>query len=103
MEFGPAKVDLRKGPIMSFSGAKKTVFLSKTMARAKQHYIPGYIWHITHRCHKREFLLGFSKDRQRYLQWLYQARRRYGLRVLDYVAMSDHIQLGFVFTTWEAV
>ena len=27
------------------------------MARAKRHYIPGYIWHITHRCHKREFLL----------------------------------------------
>jgi hypothetical protein len=25
------------------------------MARAKRHYIPGYIWHITHRCHKREF------------------------------------------------
>jgi len=24
------------------------------MARAKRHYIPGYIWHITHRCHKRQ-------------------------------------------------
>ena len=23
------------------------------MAKAKKHYIPGYIWHITHRCHKR--------------------------------------------------
>ena len=34
------------------------------MARAKRHFIPGYIWHITHRCHKREFLLKFSKDRQ---------------------------------------
>jgi hypothetical protein len=38
------------------------------MARAKRHYIPGYIWHITHRCHKREFLLKFSKDRHRYVQ-----------------------------------
>ena len=27
------------------------------MARANRHYIPGYVWHITHRCHKREFLL----------------------------------------------
>src|SRR4030042_2680638 len=27
------------------------------MARTKRHYIPGYIGHITHRCHKREFLL----------------------------------------------
>jgi len=46
------------------------------MARAKRHFIPGYIWHITHRCHKREFLLKFSKDRHRYLQWLYQAKGR---------------------------
>ena len=37
------------------------------MARAKRHFIPGYIWHITHRCHKQEFLLKFSKDRYRYL------------------------------------
>ena len=35
------------------------------MARAKRHYIAGHIWHITHRCHKREFLLKFSKDRRR--------------------------------------
>ncbi len=39
------------------------------MARAKRHYIPEQIWHITHRCHKREFLLKFAKDRQRWLQW----------------------------------
>jgi putative transposase len=63
------------------------------MARAKRHYIPGYIWHITHRCHKREFLLKFSKDRHRYLQWLYQARKRYGLTILNYAVTSNHIHL----------
>ena len=63
------------------------------MARAKRHYIPGYIWHITHRCHKREFLLKFSKDRHRYLQWLYQARKRYGLTLLDYMVTSNHVHL----------
>lgn len=63
------------------------------MARAKRHYLPRYIWHITHRCHKREFLLKFSKDRHRYLQWLYQARKRYGLSLLNYMVTSDHIQL----------
>jgi len=31
------------------------------MARAKRHHIPGQIWHITHRCHKREFLLAHGK------------------------------------------
>ena len=25
-------------------------------------------WHITHRCHKREFLLKFARDRQRWLE-----------------------------------
>ena len=63
------------------------------MARAKRHYIPGHIWHITHRCHKREFLLKFSKDRRRWLQWLYEARRRYGLTILNYMVTSNHIHL----------
>jgi len=63
------------------------------MARAKRHFIPGYIWHITHRCHKREFLLKFSKDRHRYLQWLYQAKKRYGLSILNYMVTSNHVHL----------
>ena len=55
------------------------------MARAKRHYTPGYVWHITHRCHKREFLLKFPRDRRRWIEWLYQAKKRYsGLSVLNY-------------------
>lgn len=34
------------------------------MAIANRHHIPGQVWHITHRCHKKEFLLKFAKDRQ---------------------------------------
>ncbi|RJQ78550.1 MAG: transposase [Desulfobacteraceae bacterium] len=63
------------------------------MARAKRHYIPGQIWHITHRCHKREFLLKFAKDRRRWLQWLFEAKKRYGLEVLNYSVTSNHIHL----------
>lgn len=63
------------------------------MPRANRHYIPGYIWHITHRCHKREFLIKFSKDRSRWLHWLVQARKRYGLVVLNYTVTSNHIHL----------
>ncbi len=63
------------------------------MARAKRHYIPGQIWHITHRCHKREFLFKFAKDRRRWLQWLYQARKRYELTVLNYTVTSNHIHM----------
>ena len=62
------------------------------MARAKRHCIPGYIWHITHRCHKREFLLKFAKDRHRYWR-LYQAKKRYGLSILNYMVTSNHVHL----------
>jgi putative transposase len=69
------------------------------MARAKRHYLPGHVWHITHRCHKREFLLKFPRDRRRWIEWLYQARKRYsGLSVLDYMVTSNHIHL-LVFDT----
>ena len=60
------------------------------MARAKRHYIPGYVWHITHRCHKREFLLKFPRDRRRWIEWLYQANKRYsGLSLLNYDDLKD--------------
>ena len=64
-----ADFGLRNRPILSFLGAKRRFYL-RFMARAKRHFIPGYIWHIKHRCHKREFLLKFSKDRRRYMQWI---------------------------------
>ncbi|MDD4393912.1 MAG: transposase [Desulfobacterales bacterium] len=64
------------------------------MARAKRHYIPGHVWHITHRCHKREFLLRFPRDRRRWIQWLFQAKKRYsGLSVLNYMVTSNHVHL----------
>jgi REP element-mobilizing transposase RayT len=63
------------------------------MPRANRHYIPGCVWHITHRCHKKEFLLKFARDRHRYLQWLFEARKRYGLSVLNYMVTSNHVHL----------
>jgi putative transposase len=63
------------------------------MPRANRYFLPGYIWHITHRCHKKEFLLKFSRDRQRWISWLFEAKKRYGLCVLNYVVTSNHIHL----------
>ena len=63
------------------------------MARANRHYIPGYVWHLTHRCHKREFLLKFSKDKGRWLQWLFEAKKRFGLCILNYMVTSNHIHV----------
>jgi putative transposase len=63
------------------------------MPRANRHFIPGFVWHITHRCHKKEFLLKFARDRRRWLQWLFEAKKRYGLCVLNYMVTSNHIHL----------
>ncbi len=63
------------------------------MPRANRHYLPGDVWHITHRCHNREFLLKFDRDRRRWKYWLFQARKRYGLSVLNYIVTSNHIHL----------
>jgi putative transposase len=64
------------------------------MARANLHYLPGnHIWHITHRCHKREFLLKFNRDRRNWLRWLFEAKKRHGLCVLNYMVTSNHIHL----------
>lgn len=63
------------------------------MPRANRHFLPGYVWHITHRCHKQEFLLKFARDRRRWRQWLHEARKRYGLCVLNYIVTSNHIHL----------
>ena len=63
------------------------------MARANRHHIPGQVWHITHRCHKKEFLLKFARDRKRWLQWLLEAKKRFGLDILNYTVTSNHIHL----------
>ena len=63
------------------------------MTRAHRHYIPGHVWHLTHRCHKKDFLLKFAKDRQSWLNWLFEARKRYGIVILNYMATSNHIHL----------
>lgn len=63
------------------------------MARANRHVLPGHVWHITHRCHKREFLLKFGRDRKRWISWLYESKKRYGLSVLNYAVTSNHVHL----------
>ena len=63
------------------------------MPRAHRHFIPGHVWHITHRCHKKEFLLKFGRDRSTYMHWLFEARKRFGLEVLNFVVTCNHIHL----------
>ena len=63
------------------------------MPRANRHFATGHVWHITHRCHQREFLLKFARDRRTWLHWLFEAKKRFGLCVLNYVATFNHVHL----------
>lgn len=62
------------------------------MPRANCHFLPGLIWPITHRCHQ-NFLHKFAHDRTRYLHWLFEARKRLGLCVPNYMVTSNHVHL----------
>lgn len=63
------------------------------MPRANRYHIPHQIWHITHRCHRGEFLFKFARDRERWIHWLFEAKKRYGLCILNYIVTSNHIHL----------
>ena len=63
------------------------------MPRANRHFLPGHVWHLTHRCHEREFLFKFARDRKQYLHWLYEARKRFGLCILNYAVTCNHVHL----------
>jgi putative transposase len=63
------------------------------MPRANRHRIAGQVWHITERCHRRQFLLKFARDRRVWVGWLYEARKRFGLCVLDYQVTSNHVHV----------
>src|SRR4030095_5786988 len=63
------------------------------MPRANRHFLPGHIWHLMPRCHQKSLLLKFARDRRRYLHWVFEAKKRFGLSILDYMVTSNHIHL----------
>lgn len=63
------------------------------MPRANRYFIPGHVWHITHRCHKKEFLLRFGRDRRAWIRWLFEAKKGYGLEILNFTITSNHVHL----------
>jgi putative transposase len=53
----------------------------------------GWIESIkTAKTHK-QFLLKFARDRRRYLHWVFEAKKRFGLSVLNYVVTCNHVHL----------
>ena len=97
--FSPQKEPSKELEITGTETRTKLIYAES----AHRHYIPGCIWHITHRCHKQEFLLSFGKDRKRWRHWLFEAKKRYGLCVLDYIVTSNHIHLLVVDTEEDVI
>jgi len=62
------------------------------MASAR-YFVPGRFWVITHHCDANQTLFKDPVDRRRWVYWLFQARRRYGVSVLNYVVLPNEVQL----------
>jgi hypothetical protein len=75
------------------------------MIRANRHYLPGYVWHITHRCHKKEFLLKFDKDKKRWLHWLFESKKTIWAesKTWDRVLISDYNSISIKLNAWGYV
>jgi putative transposase len=63
------------------------------MPRANRYILPGHIYHLTHRCHDRNFLLRFQVDRIEYCSRLRDAVNHHRISLFDYCITCNHIHL----------
>ena len=73
------------------------------MPRANRYFVPNSVWHITHRCHEKDFLLKFARDKRRWTNWLFQAKKRFGVNILNFCVTSNHIHLLLTGTKADAI
>ena len=60
------------------------------MSRANRYFLPGKLYHLTHRCHDRQFLLKFAQDRNRYRKMVWESLRSFAVEVFSYCLTSNH-------------
>ena len=63
------------------------------MPRSNRYLLPGYLYHLTHRCHDRRFLLQFGVDRSEYRERLRLALQQYRISLFAYCVTSNHTHL----------
>jgi len=63
------------------------------MPRANRYILPGYIYHLTHRCHDRKFLLRFRLDRNEYVSRLRLAALKHRISLLGFCVTCNHVHL----------
>ncbi len=54
------------------------------MPRRRRGLLDRTCYHVTHRCHKREFIFRFAQDRQSYVEILRETLRRFKVDLLNY-------------------
>ena len=63
------------------------------MPRANRYILPGYTYHLTHRCHNRKFLLRCRTDRIEYWHRLRKNVRIHRISLFDFCITSNHVHL----------
>jgi putative transposase len=63
------------------------------MPRVARLVVEGVAHHVTQRGNRRQDVFFSDEDRKRYLAWLKDYADRYGLRVLAYCLMTNHVHL----------
>ena len=64
------------------------------MPRANRYFGPGKLYHLTPRCHNRQFLCKFARDRDQYRQLLWRTVQEFPVMVVAY-GISSIGRLGF--------
>ncbi|MFC1763154.1 transposase [Planctomycetota bacterium] len=63
------------------------------MPRANRYLLSNRIYHVTHHCHDRRFLLKFARDRNDYRLMALQMSQRYDVTFLQYCLTCNHVHL----------
>jgi putative transposase len=63
------------------------------MARFARVIVPGYAYHVTYRGNRGEDVFFTVEDRLVYREWLGQYAHRYGMEILAYCLMTNHVHL----------
>jgi len=61
------------------------------MPRAARIVIPGYPFHITHRGNNKQEIFHSVEDMRKYLHWFEEAKQKYGMRIISYCLMKNHV------------
>jgi len=61
------------------------------MPRMARFVVPGNPFHITHRGNNKQIIFQTDEDRRRYLYWFEEAKQKYGMRVISYCLMDNHV------------